>query len=104
MNSDFFGAGVAFAFGVVVASANYFFSKHMLKKHPDMYASTHIVRQFLQVGYLVLILCFGDMTPWDKIWLLVGGTLGVTLPMFWFTMKLVKMNDSSDGKGDKPNG
>ena len=104
MNSDFFGAGVAFAIGVAIAFANYFFSKFMIKKHSNMYASTHILRQFLQVGYLVIILCFGDMTPWNKIWLLVGGCLGITLPMFWFTYRLVKINDSSDKKEDKPNG
>lgn len=104
MGWDFLGAVIAFVLGTGIAVVNFLISKRMLKKNSNIYASTHIIRQLLQVGYLVLILCFGKFTPWDEIWLLVGGCLGVSLPMLFFTYKLVKLNDSSHREEDYSNG
>lgn len=58
-----------------------------------MYAMGQIFRQIIQIGYLVLIFMLGGYTPWDPLWLLTGGVLGITVPMFYFTFKLVKLND-----------
>ena len=94
MNSDIFGATLAFGGGVIVAVMNYLFSRHVIKKHPEQYATMQVVKQMIQILYMVALFTLGKFTPWDRIWLLVGGTLGITLPMFWFTYKLVKLNDS----------
>ena len=51
------------------------------------------VRTLSQIGYLLLILLLGKYTPWDSMWLMVGGVLGITLPMPLFTYRLVKLND-----------
>ena len=69
-----------------------------------MYVGMQVVRQAVQVVYLVILFLFGRHTPWDAIWLLVGGALGVTLPMFWFTYRLVKLNNSLHGKEESTDG
>ena len=83
--------------GAVIAYINYVISKHLLKKKPDMYAMGQIVRQAIQIGYLILIYALGGYTPWSPNWLLVGGVLGITLPMLFFTARLVKFNDKKEG-------
>lgn len=101
ISSNIFGASVAFLIGTLIALANYSLSKYMLKKKPQFFATTHVLRQVLVVAYLVVIYCFGGYTPYNITWLLVGGCLGVTLPTFYFTFKLVKINDK---KEDDTNG
>lgn len=104
MNSDIFGAVLAFAGGVLIAIVNYLFSRNVILKHPNRYAAMQIVKQMLQILYMAALFVFGEFTPWNRIWLLAGGTLGITLPMFWFTYKLVKLNDSLNGKEDSTDG
>lgn len=104
MSADLIGAVLAFLLGVAVAAGNYALSRHVLKTKPERYAMSMMARQFVQVLFIVLVFVLGEYTPWDRLWLLVGGVLGVTLPMFFFTMKLVKLNDSMKGKEETPNG
>lgn len=104
MNNDIFGAALAFGIGVLIAVMSYFYSRHVLMKCPEQYAILQIVKQFLQIAYMVALFSLGKYTPWDRIWLLVGGTLGITLPMFWFTYKLVKLNDSLNRKEEQTDG
>ena len=101
INSNIFGAAVAFLIGALIAAGNYFLSKYMLKTKPQQFAATHILRQIIVVAYLVVIYCFGGYTPYSVTWLLVGGCLGITIPTFYFTFKLVKLNDK---KEDSQNG
>ncbi|MBQ3182613.1 MAG: hypothetical protein IJB24_04845 [Clostridia bacterium] len=79
--------------GAAVAYLNYIVSKYLIKNKPDMYTGGQIIRSAIQIGYLLIIFTLGGYTPWDKTWLLIGGCLGITLPMFYFTVKLVKFND-----------
>ena len=95
MDNNIIGAVFAFVIGGAVAYLNYAVSKYLLKTHPDMYTGGQIIRSAIQIGYLILIYTLGGFTPWDKMWLLVGGCLGITLPMFYFTYKLVKFNDQN---------
>lgn len=104
IESNIIGAVLCFALGIVVASVSYAVSRAILKKCPEKYASYQIVRQILQVGYLILLFAFGGYTPWDSTYLLVGGALGITLPMIWFTYRLVKLNSSSQGKEERSDG
>lgn len=104
MDSDIIGAVIAFCIGVAVASVNYAFSRYVIKKHSDKYAVTAVVRQLIQVAYLVLLFFFGEKTPWDRMWLLVGGCLGITIPMIWFTLQLVKLNASLNRKEESSDG
>ena len=102
--SNIVGAAITFLLGAGVATGNYFISRHVLKTNPDKYSLTMVVRQFVQVAFIVLVYMLGDYTPWDRLWLLVGGVLGMTLPMIWYTSRLVKLNDSEKGKEEKSDG
>ena len=73
-------------------------------KRPSMYVGMQAVRQLVQIAYLVILFLFGRHTPWNPIWLLVGGAVGITLPMFYFTYRLVKFNDSLRGKEESSDG
>jgi len=102
--SNFVGAAIAFLLGAGIATGNYYISRHVLKTNPDKYSLTMVARQFVQVTFIVLVYMLGAYTPWDRLWLLVGGVLGMTLPMIWYTGRLVKLNDSGKRKEGKPNG
>lgn len=104
MYANIFGAILAFGIGVLIAAINYAFSRHILMKHLAQYAIMQIVRQWIQIAYLIVLYVAGKYTPWDRTWLLAGGCLGVTLPMFWFTYRLVKLNDSLSGKEENKDG
>jgi len=101
---DFFGAVIAFLLGFGIAAGNYALSRRILKTAPDKLSLAMMARQFVQILFIVLVYFLGKYTPWNRLWLLVGGVLGMTLPMFWFTSKLVKLNDSMKGKEDETNG
>lgn len=94
------GIIIAFLAGTLVAYINYLISKYTLKKHPEKFATMQMLRQVIQIGFLVGVFLGGLYTPWDPMWLLVGGCLGVTLPMFFFTYRLVKLNDKNNRKED----
>ena len=99
IEKNLIGTGIAFLIGVGIASLNYAVARFVLKKYPAQYASTPVIRQIIQVGYLVALYALGGLTPWDRIWLMVGGALGITLPMPFFTYRLVKLNQEISEKG-----
>ena len=104
LGTNLFGAALSFVLGAAIAWLNYCLSCRVLKKDPAKYASAAPVRQLIQVAYLVALFLLGVYTPWDRIWLLVGGCLGVTLPMIYFTYKLVKLSDSLRRKEENADG
>ncbi len=100
VQSNLFGAAIAFFIGAAIAAAGYFLSRHMLLKNPSRYSAVEIVKNILTVVYLVALFLIGPRTPWDRMWLLIGGCLGLTLPMIWFTYRLVQLNNSLHKKED----
>ena len=88
MGNDIIGAVIAFVVGVGISVINYLLSAFVLKKHADKYAFTIVFRQFIQIAYLVVLYIAGGYTPWNVYYLLIGGVLGVTVPMIFFTNKL----------------
>lgn len=95
MFSDIVGAVVAAAVGFLIAFINYVFSKKVLIKSPDKYSASFVVRQVLQVAYLVAVYFIGTKTQIaDLTFLLVGAVAGMTVPMFFFTKKLLSLNDT----------
>ena len=103
INSNIFGVAVAFLIGGLISYLNYALSKYILKNRPKIYASTHFFRQLIGIGYLAFLYLFGGRTPYNPIWLVLGGCLGITLPMFYFTFRLVKLNNK-ESKEDNTNG
>lgn len=104
IGTNMLGAALAFVIGAAVAAVNYAFSRYFLIKRPSVYAGMQIVWQPVQIAYLAALVLFGGYTPWDRLWLLVGGCLGITLPKFWFTYRLVKLNDSLRKKEESSDG
>ena len=104
IDTNLFGAVLAFAIGAAIAGLNYIFSRYLLIKRPSVYAGMQIVWQPIQIAYLGAIVLFGGYTPWDRLWMLVSGCLGITLPKFWFTYRLVKLNDSLHNKEESSDG
>ncbi len=106
MKENLVGGAVALALGILIAYLNYLLSAYMLKKHPQSYPSSMAVRQIVQVLYFVAVFFIGEKTSADVMYLLVGATVGITVPMFYFTSKLVKLNDAlnkerkRDGESD----
>lgn len=49
-----------------------------------------VLRMALSVGYLALVYFLAPYTPWDRVWILAGACVGLTLPMFFFTFRLTK--------------
>ena len=104
MNENIVGAIIAFAFGVVIAFLNFLLSKAILTKQPEKYAFSTIIRQATQVLYLVAVFFISDYTPWDSWYMLIGAVLGVSVPMIYFTHKLLQLNQSAPPKDNKKEG
>lgn len=104
IETNLFGAALTFAGGAAIAALNYVFSRRLLTKRPAKYAGTQVVWQLIQIVYLGALILFGGHTPWNTLWLLAGGCLGITLPMFWFIYRLVKLNDSLHTKEESSDG
>lgn len=105
MKLDIIAAAVAAAAGVVIAFVNYLLSRQVLLKSPDKYALITVVRQAVQVGFLVAVYFVGKrLTGTDITYLLVGAVLGMTVPMLLFTKKLLALNGTVKGKEVNDNG
>ena len=94
MISDLIGAAVSAAVGVGVAFVNYLLSKTVLVKNPQKYSAVTVLRQLIQIGFLVVVYFIGQKTKYDPMYLLIGAALGMTLPMIVFTKKLLRYNES----------
>lgn len=99
IDNNFLGAGIACLGGAGIAAINYAVARFILKKYPEQYAAGQLIRQVLQIGYLLLLYFAGAALPWDRVWLLVGGALGLTLLMPFFTYRLVRMNGAGKEEG-----
>ena len=95
MNHNIIGAIVAAIAGIVIALINYIFSKKVLINAPEKYSLITVVRQILQVGFLVVVYFTGTKTQLaDPVYLLIGAVLGMTVPMIYFTKKLLLINEA----------
>ena len=109
MNLNIIGAVVTAVLGFLIAFVNYTFSKAVLRKASEKYALITVARQVLQIGFLIIVYFVGTKTQVaDVTYLLVGAVLGMSLPMFYFTKKLLSFNEAFNkkekGKEDNVNG
>ena len=91
---EYLGPVLSFLAGAAIATGNFLLANRVLKKHPGRYLPFSLLRQGIQVAYLAALFFWGDALPWNKWHLLLGGALGITLPMLFFTVKLLKTNAS----------
>jgi F0F1-type ATP synthase assembly protein I len=105
MVTDIIGVIIAVLCGFLVAVLNYFLSKTVLEKAPAKYSLITIVRQVLQIGFLVVVYFTGTKTQLaDPVYLLIGAVLGMTIPMVYFTKKLLSFNKTTDTKKEEKEG
>ena len=94
MNQNILGAVFVAIIGMLIAFINYLISKKVLIKAPEKFSLITVIRQALQVGFLAAAYFVGtkikDVNP---AYLMVGAVLGMTLPMFYFTKKLLAVNE-----------
>ncbi len=99
MKPNIIGVLIVATVGFLIAFVNYLFSKSVLKKAPEKYALITVVRQVLQIGFLIIVYLVGTKTQLaDVVYLLVGAVLGMTVPMFYFTKKLLSFNETFNKK------
>lgn len=95
MNHSIIGAVIAAIIGLLVAFINYVISKKVLIKAPEKFSLITVVRQILQIGFLAVAYFIGTkIQSVDPVYLMVGAVLGMTLPMIYFTKKLLAVNES----------
>lgn len=100
------GAVICAGVGFLVAFMNYILSKKILETRPEKFAFTTVFRQLVQVGYLMAVYFIGSKADVSLTYLLVGAVIGMTVPMFFFTKKLIAFNENltqgvKDGEEDE---
>lgn len=106
MENNFVGAVAAFVIGAAICFGNYRLSDYFIKSKPDKFSQVSVIRQAIQIAYILILFFTAKYTPWDQTYVLVGGVLGITLPMFYFTYRLVKTANgkNKDKKEDENDG
>ena len=82
--------------GVAMASVNYVITNAVMKKKPNMLSITAVIRQVINVAYLAAVYFVSSAVLSSVVYPLVGAVVGLTVPMFIFTFKLVKKYDSAE--------
>ncbi len=105
MDNGLIGAAIAFVIGIGISFLNYRLTDVFIRKMPDKFSFVSVFRQTLGVLYIVALYFLSPYTPWDRTYLLAGAALGITIPMFIFTARLVSGGSTkSVKKEDDDNG
>ena len=95
-------AAAAFVPGAAIAGVNYIIARRTLTNRPQLFASVTMLRQVFSIVYLVAAYFVSRMwIPDCMLSILIGAALGVTLPSFFFTSKLLRINASMNSAQDK---
>ncbi len=92
MVENIIGAALAALAGIAVAYFSFLISKNALKNNPEKYLVASLLRMVLQIALLVAIYFVAKQTVKEIAFPLLGGALGVTLPGFYLTGKLLNYN------------
>lgn len=86
------GAGALLG-GVTICYLNYRISRAVLIKSPSYYALVTVLRQIFSVAWLLACYAISECTQLSAAVLLVCAALGVTVPSFFLTHKLLRLNE-----------
>ena len=100
---DVFGAIVAFAGGTLVATINYLISKRALGKKPNAFAVVFIIRQAINVAYILGAYFLAPITTFNTWYFVIGAVMGATLPSIFFTKKLLATSNKFEEKNNVEN-
>ncbi len=101
MAHNIIGTVICALAGLLIAYLNYVLSKKILETRPERFALATVLRQIVQVGYLIAVYFIGSELNVSLTFMLVGAVVGMTVPMLFFTKKLVAFNESLDVKSEK---
>ena len=99
------GALIAALLGAAAAWINYRITKRAAAASGSgsslFLTAAPVLRMLVSVGLLAAVYFIGPHTPWDRVWLLAGAAVGLTVPLFFFTFLLVRQVNGKTG-GDSP--
>ncbi len=90
--------------GVGLAFVNDLIARFFMKKGTNGISASFLLRQLICVAYLVILYVIGQKTAYNPFMLLIGGALGVTLPLLYFTPRLLKTAAEYNKKEAKKDG
>ncbi len=97
------GAFLAFVGGTLVCVLNYYLSKSVLIKKPNSLAIVSILRQFINIAYIVGAYFLAPVTTFDTTFFVIGAAVGATLPSLFFTHRLLTLSKNIEYKKTKDN-
>lgn len=96
MNQSIIGCILAALVGGIIAWINARLTAKAASAGTTTLSVVPVVRMLLSVGYLALVYFVSPYLPWDRIWMLAGACVGLTIPMFFFTFRLLKKLTPTD--------
>lgn len=90
LNHSIVGCILAALPSILIAWINYRLTGRAAKSGSTSLSLVPVLRMVLGIGYLAVLYFAAPYTPWDEIWLLAGGAVGLTVPMFLFTFLLLR--------------
>ncbi len=82
--------------GVCISYVNYTVTDKIMKSNPDKISFSAVYRQIMNIIYLVAVYFISTVFVSSVVYPLVGAVIGLTIPMFYFTYRLVKKNDDKN--------
>ena len=76
-------------------------TRRLLKKGTNGLVLTSVLRQAINIAYLIGVFAVGSATKLNLFALLLGAAFGITLPMFFFTARLLKGDPGSGEEAGK---
>lgn len=99
MKYNIIAAVAALLIGSLIAYLNYRISKSAMHKSAQTVSAMMIVRQIINIAYLVGVYFLSNLAHVSPMYALIGAAVGLTVPMFWFTCKLANhANPSKEGE------
>ncbi len=94
MKNELLFALLALLGGGVMAYLNYMITGMLIKCKPEFVAAGSVIRQVINVAYLAAVYFISSELLSSVLYTLVGAVIGLTVPMFFFTFRLVKKNNN----------
>ena len=98
MDAPIIGAVLAVLGGCVIAVINDRLNRWAIWKKPGLLGSVSVLREMLNVAYLVAVYLLRSVLPWALAPLLIGAAVGLTVPSILFSLRLAKENDAMNAK------
>ncbi len=87
---EIIAAAVALIVGVSISYVGYLFSKKAVSKGGNGISLMSFVRQAINIAYFVAVYFISAKLGINIIYPLIAAALGITVPMFYFTYRLIK--------------